>query len=169
MTFEPHGVSPALVTPFTKDGGKIDEAAYRRLIRFCIDTLGVDGLLAAGTTGEFTSLNFEEHKQVLRIAVEEAAGKAFVLAGAGSSSTKITVELVKYAETIGADAALVVSPYYLRPTSRGLYEHYRIVSEIGDDYNKNKHDNDFNPQCTIWIDHVVACIDKEKGNNIHVL
>ena len=131
MTFEPHGVSPAIVTPFTKDGAKVDEAAYRQLIRFCIDDLGVDGLLAAGTTGEFTSLSIDEHKRVLEIAVEEAAGKAFVFAGAGTSSTKTTLELVKYSEKIGADSALVVAPYYLRPSSRGLYEHYRLVSEVG--------------------------------------
>jgi 4-hydroxy-tetrahydrodipicolinate synthase len=131
LTFEPRGVSPAIVTPFTKDGSKVDEAAYRRLIRFCIDDLGVDGLLAAGTTGEFTSLSIDEHKRVLEIAVEEAAGKAFVFAGAGTSNTKTTLELVKYSEKIGADSALVVAPYYLRPSSRGLYEHYRLVSEVG--------------------------------------
>ncbi len=131
MPFEPSGVSPALITPFTKDGSKVDETAYRQLIRFCIDTLEVDGMLAAGTTGEFTSLSLDEHKDVLRIAVEEAAGKAFVLAGTGAPSTKTTLELTKYAESVGADACLVVTPYYLRPTMRGLYEHYRLIAEVG--------------------------------------
>ncbi len=131
MTFEPHGVSPALVTPFTEDGSAVDEPLFRKLIRFCIDDLGVDGLLAAGTTGEFSSLSIEEHKRILDITVEEAAGKVFVYAGAGASSTKTTLELVQHAEKIGADSALVVAPYYLRPTVRGLYEHYRLVSEIG--------------------------------------
>ena len=130
MVFEPGGVNPALVTPFTKDG-KVDEKAFRRLIRHCIDTLGVTGLVPAGTTGEFTSLSPEEHKRVLQIAVEEAAGKVPVIAGTGSSSTKAAVEMTRYAEKIGADACLVVTPYYLRPTIRGLYEHYRTVAEVG--------------------------------------
>jgi len=131
MVFEPGGVNPALITPFTKDGGKVDEEAFRRLIRHCIDTLGVTGLVPAGTTGEFTSLSPEEHRRVLQIAVEEAAGKVPVIAGTGASSTKAAVEMARYAEKIGADACLVVTPYYLRPTIRGLYEHYRTVAEVG--------------------------------------
>jgi 4-hydroxy-tetrahydrodipicolinate synthase len=131
MPFEPGGVNPALITPFTKGGQKVDEAAFRRLIRHCIDTLGVTGLVPAGTTGEFTSLSISEHKKVVQMAVEEAAGKVPVIAGAGASSTKTTIELVKHAESVGASACLVVTPYYLRPTWRGLYEHYRLISEVG--------------------------------------
>lgn len=131
MTYEPSGVNPALVTPFVKGGGKVDEVAFRRLIRHCIDTLGVSGLVPAGTTGEFTSLSVKEHKQVVQIAVEEAAGKVPVIAGAGASNTKITLELVKHADKVGADACLVVTPFFLRPTMRGLYEHYRQVAEVG--------------------------------------
>lgn len=131
MGFEPGGVNPALITPFTKDGSKVDEATFRRLIRHCIDDLGVSGLVPAGTTGEFTSLSTKEHKQVVKIAVEEAAGKVPVIAGAGASNTKTTIELVKWAKKVGADATLVVTPYYMRPTLRGLYEHYRLVDEVG--------------------------------------
>ncbi|MFX1540401.1 MAG: 4-hydroxy-tetrahydrodipicolinate synthase [Promethearchaeota archaeon] len=131
MGFEPGGVNPALVTPFTKDGAKVDEPAFRQLIRYCIDTLGVTGLVPAGTTGEFTSLTVKEHKQVVEIAIEEAAGKVPVIAGAGASNTKTTLELVDHAKTAGADACLVVTPYYMRPTLRGLYEHYRLVNEVG--------------------------------------
>ncbi|MFW9831856.1 MAG: 4-hydroxy-tetrahydrodipicolinate synthase, partial [Candidatus Thorarchaeota archaeon] len=131
MGFEPGGVNPALITPFTKEGASVDEAAFRRLIRYCIDDLKVSGLVPAGTTGEFTSLTNEEHKQVVKIAVEEAAGKVPVIAGAGASSTKATIELVTFAEKVGADAALVVTPYYMRPSLRGLYEHYRLVAEVG--------------------------------------
>jgi 4-hydroxy-tetrahydrodipicolinate synthase len=131
MGYEPGGINPALVTPFTKDGTKIDEPAFRRLIRHCIDTLGVTGLVPAGTTGEFTSLSVKEHKQVLEIAVDEAAGKVPVIAGAGATSTKTTLELVEHAKKVGASACLVVTPFFLRPTPRGLYEHYRLVNEVG--------------------------------------
>jgi len=131
MGFKPGGINPALVTPFTKDGAKIDEAAFRQLIRHCIDNLGITGLVPAGTTGEFTSLTIEEHKRVVKLAIEEAAGKVPVIAGAGASNTKTTIELVESAQKSGADACLVVTPYYMRPTLRGLYEHYRLVSEVG--------------------------------------
>ncbi|MFX1317545.1 MAG: 4-hydroxy-tetrahydrodipicolinate synthase [Promethearchaeota archaeon] len=131
MGFKPGGVNPALVTPFTKDGAKVDETAFRRLIRHCIDKLGITGLVPAGTTGEFTSLTIEEHKHVVKLAIEEAAGKVPVIAGAGASSTKTTITLVEYAKKAGADACLVVTPYYMRPTLRGLYEHYRLVNEVG--------------------------------------
>ncbi len=131
MVYKPSGVNPALVTPFTKDGSKVDEAAFRQLIRHCIDDLGVTGLVPAGTTGEFTSLTPAEHKQVVKLAIDEAAGKVPVIAGAGASNTKTTIELVKSAKKAGADACLVVTPYYMRPTLRGLYEHYRLVNEVG--------------------------------------
>jgi len=131
MAFKPSGVNPALVTPFTKNEAKVDESAFRRLIRHCIDDLGVTGLVPAGTTGEFTSLSIQEHKQVVKIAIEEAAGKVPVIAGAGASNTKTTIELVEYAKKAGADACLVVTPYYMRPTLRGLYEHYRLVNDVG--------------------------------------
>ena len=131
MTFEPGGVNPALITPFTKGEQKVDEAAFRRLIRHCIDGLGVTGIVPAGTTGEFTSLSPAEHKRIVQVAVEEAAGEVPVIAGVGASSTKTTLQLVKYAQSAGADACLVVTPYYLRPTPRGLYEHYRLVAEVG--------------------------------------
>lgn len=131
MGFKPSGVNPALVTPFTENESKVDEPAFRKLIRHCIDDLGVTGLVPAGTTGEFTSLTTKEHKQVVKIAIEEAAGKVPVIAGAGASNTKTTLELVEYAKKAGAAACLVVTPYYMRPTLRGLYEHYRRLNDIG--------------------------------------
>lgn len=131
MGYEPGGVNPALVTPFTKDGVRVDEAALRRLIRYCVDELGVTGLVPAGTTGEFTSLSQKEHQKVVEITIDEVAGKIPVIAGAGASSTKSTIELVKYAHKAGADACLVVTPYYMRPTLRGLYEHYRLINDEG--------------------------------------
>ncbi|MFX0167985.1 MAG: 4-hydroxy-tetrahydrodipicolinate synthase [Candidatus Hodarchaeota archaeon] len=131
MGYEPGGVNPALITPFTKDESKVDEPAFRQLIRHCIDTLGVTGLVPAGTTGEFPNLTLSEHKKIIEITIEEAAGKVPVIAGAGATSTKTTLELVKHAKKAGADACLVVTPYFLRPTLRGLYEHYRLLNEVG--------------------------------------
>lgn len=121
--FSPGGVSPALVTPFTKKD-ELDEEAYRKLIRFVIDDLGVTGIVPAGSTGEFSSLFWEEQKRVIEIAVEEAKGKVDVMAGTGTSGTKRTIEMTKHAKDIGADAALVVTPYYMKPTQRGLFKHY---------------------------------------------
>ena len=121
--FLPGGVSPALVTTFTKKD-ELDEEAYRKLIRFVIDDLGVTGIVPAGSTGEFSSLFWEEQKRVIEIAVEEANGKVDVMAGTGTSGTKRTIEMTKFANDVGANAALVVTPYYMKPSQRGLYQHY---------------------------------------------
>ncbi|HUU77027.1 MAG TPA: 4-hydroxy-tetrahydrodipicolinate synthase [candidate division Zixibacteria bacterium] len=126
--FLPGGVSPALVTPFTKND-EIDEEAYRKLIRFVIDELGVTGIVPAGSTGEFSSLLWEEHKKIIEIAVDEAAGKVDVIAGTGTSGTKRTILMTEYAKDVGADAALVITPYYMKPTQRGLYQHYSELAE----------------------------------------
>ncbi|RLI67786.1 MAG: 4-hydroxy-tetrahydrodipicolinate synthase, partial [Candidatus Gerdarchaeota archaeon] len=111
--FVPGGVSPALVTPFTKQD-EFDEEAYRRLIRFVIDDLGVTGIVPAGSTGEFSSLFFEEQKRVIEVAVDEANGKVDVMAGTGTSGTKRTLEMTKHALDVGADAAVIITPYYMK-------------------------------------------------------
>jgi 4-hydroxy-tetrahydrodipicolinate synthase len=129
--FLPGGVSPALVTPFTKKD-ELDEEAYRKLIRFVIDDLGVTGIVPAGSTGEFSSLFWDEQKRVIEIAVEEANGKVDVMAGTGTSGTKRTIEMTKFANDVGADAALVVTPYYMKPSQRGLYQHYSKLAETVD-------------------------------------
>ncbi len=126
--FKPKGVSPALVTPFTKKD-ELDEEAYRKLIRFVIDDLGVTGIVPAGSTGEFSSLFWEEQKRVIEIAVDEAKGKVDVMAGTGTSGTKRTIEMTKHALDVGADAALVVTPYYMKPTQRGLFKHYSTLAD----------------------------------------
>ncbi len=122
------GVIPALVTPFNDDCKSIDELALRNLVKFALDK-GVTGLVPCGTTGEFQNLSIEERKRVVEIVVDEAKGRVPVIAGTGSSSTEMTIELTKHAENAGANAALVVTPYYHKPADRGLYEHYRLVAE----------------------------------------
>ncbi|MBK5112214.1 MAG: 4-hydroxy-tetrahydrodipicolinate synthase [Candidatus Heimdallarchaeota archaeon] len=125
--FRPGGVSPALVTPFTKKD-EVDEEAYRKLIRFVIDDLGVTGIVPAGSTGEFSSLFWDEQKRIIEIAVEEANGKVDVMAGTGTSGTKRTIAMTKHAMDVGADAGLIVTPYYMKPTQRGLYMHYSAIA-----------------------------------------
>jgi 4-hydroxy-tetrahydrodipicolinate synthase len=118
------GVFVALVTPFG-DGGEIDEGAYRRLIRHVIDD--VDGLVPCGSTGELPYLSPAEKKRLVEIAIDEAGGKP-VIAGACAPSTREAVELARDAEDAGASACLVVTPYYLHPADKGLYQHFRDVA-----------------------------------------
>jgi 4-hydroxy-tetrahydrodipicolinate synthase len=122
-----HGVMTALVTPFTADGA-IDEDALRAHIDRQIAD-GVDAIAPAGTTGEAATLNMAEHKRVIRIAVEHAAGRVPVIAGSGSNSTEESIELTRAAKEIGADAALLISPYYVKPSQEGIYQHYKAVAE----------------------------------------
>ncbi len=119
------GCFTALVTPFK--GGKVDEAAYRRLIEFQIEN-GVDGIVPCGTTGESATLTHAEHTRVVDIAIDAAAGRVKVIAGAGSNSTDETIKLTRHAKEAGADGALLITPYYNKPTQAGLYEHYSIVA-----------------------------------------
>ncbi len=116
----------ALATPF-RDGA-LDEEAYRRLIRYQLDN-GTAGLIPIGTTGEAVTLNADERARCIKLAVETAAGKASIIAGAGSNSTQETIAGVRVAREMGADAALVVTPYYNKPTQSGLVEHYRAVAK----------------------------------------
>jgi 4-hydroxy-tetrahydrodipicolinate synthase len=123
------GAFTAIVTPF-KDG-KVDEAALRSLIRFGIEG-GLSGFVPCGTTGESPTLSHEEHKQVVEITTKEVAGQVKVLAGTGSNSTEEALALTKHAKDVGADGALMVSPYYNKPTQEGLYQHFKTVAEAVD-------------------------------------
>jgi len=121
------GSLTALVTPF-QNGGAFDEKAFRGFVEWQLAE-GTNGLVPVGTTGESPTLSHEEHRQVVKVCVEVAKGRVPVVAGAGSNNTEEAVGLVKYAEEIGADAALVVTPYYNRPTQRGLYAHFAAVAK----------------------------------------
>ncbi len=125
--FKPYGIMPALVTPFTRDGKQVDEKQLRALVNHCVD-LGVNGVVPCGTTGEFVNMTLEERKRVIDVVVSEVNGKISVVAGAGASGTDQALELTRYAKDAGADAALIVTPYYLKPTSRGIYEHYFTIA-----------------------------------------
>jgi len=120
------GSITALVTPF-KDG-RVDEAAFRRLIEFQISN-GTSGLVPCGTTGESATLSYEEHNRVIELAIEIANKRVPVIAGTGSNSTDETIMLTKSAEKAGAESALLITPYYNKPTQQGLYEHYKKVAE----------------------------------------
>lgn len=120
------GAMTALVTPFK--GGKVDEKAFKRLIEFQIKN-DIDGLVPCGTTGESATLGYEEHDRVIELTIDTAAGRVPVIAGTGSNSTSETLMLTKHAQNAGADAALLITPYYNRPTQQGLYEHYRKVAQ----------------------------------------
>jgi 4-hydroxy-tetrahydrodipicolinate synthase len=122
------GIFPALVTPFTKDD-EIDEAAYRALIRYVLPH--VDGVVPVGTTGEFVYLSEAEKRKVIEIALDEVGGKVPVVAGTGCPSTRDTVRLTAWAKEAGAMAALVVAPFYLKPTFNEVYEHYERVNQVG--------------------------------------
>lgn len=121
------GTFVALATPFS--GGKLDEEAYARLCEEVLDQ-GCEGLVPCGTTGETPTLSVEEQERCVRIAVEAARKKgATVIAGAGSNSTAATIEAVRRVKAAGADAALVVTPYYNKPTQAGIVAHYRAIAE----------------------------------------
>jgi len=125
--FKPTGILPALVTPFTEDGKQVNEEALRSLVNRCIE-LGVSGVVPCGTTGEFVNLTFEEKKKIIDIVVDQVNGKIKVVAGTGASGTDQALEMTKYAKDAGADAALIVTPFYLKPTDRGIYEHFDTIA-----------------------------------------
>jgi len=122
------GIFPALVTPFTRDD-RIDEAAYRALIRHVLPH--VNGVVPCGTTGEFAYMSEDEKKRAIEICLDEVNGRVPVVAGTGCPSTRATVRLTKWAKDAGATAALVVAPYYLKPTFNEVYEHYERVNAVG--------------------------------------
>jgi len=121
-----HGTITALVTPFSN--GKIDEDAFRSHLERQVEA-GVNGVVPTGTTGEAATLSFNEHKRVIRIAVEQVAGRLPVIAGTGSNNTAESIELTAAAKMLGADAALLISPYYNKPTQEGIYQHYKAVAD----------------------------------------
>ena len=120
------GSNVALITPF-KDN-ELDIDAYIKLIHYHLEN-GTNGLVPAGTTGESPTLNHEEHQKVIEICIEEAKGKIPIIAGTGSNSTEEAVSLTRHAEKAGADGALVVTPYYNKPTQEGLYQHYKSIND----------------------------------------
>jgi 4-hydroxy-tetrahydrodipicolinate synthase len=123
------GALPALITPF-RDGA-VDETAFRALVERQIKG-GVHGLVPVGTTGETATLSHDEHRRVVELCVEAAAGRVPVIAGAGSNSTEEAIGLVRHAKEVGAQGALVVTPYYNRPSQEGLYRHYAAINDAVD-------------------------------------
>src|SRR5580704_8562039 len=119
------GTYTAIVTPFRS--GKVDEAAFERLIKLQIKG-GVDGIVPVGTTGESPTLDYDEHVHVIALAVKFAAGKIKVIAGTGGNSTNEAIYLTQHAEKAGADGSLQVAPYYNKPTQEGLFQHFHAVA-----------------------------------------
>jgi 4-hydroxy-tetrahydrodipicolinate synthase len=120
------GSFTALVTPFKN--GALDEKAFRALVAWQIAE-GTNGLVPVGTTGESPTLSHDEHKRVVEWCVDEAKGRVPVVAGSGSNSTEEAIDLSRHAEKAGADAVLIVTPYYNKPTQEGLYQHYKAIDE----------------------------------------
>jgi len=120
------GAHTALVTPFRDD--RFDEAAFERLIEFQIEG-GISGIVPVGTTGESPTLDHDEHNRVISLAVQAARGRCKVIAGTGSNSTAEAISLTVEAEKAGADASLLVLPYYNKPSQEGLYRHFRAIAE----------------------------------------
>ncbi len=120
------GSNVALITPFKNN--KLDVEAYIKIIHFHLKN-GTNGLVPAGTTGESPTLTHEEQQKVIEICIQESKGKIPVIAGTGSNSTAEAISLTKHAEKVGANAALVVTPYYNKPTQEGLYQHYKAIND----------------------------------------
>jgi 4-hydroxy-tetrahydrodipicolinate synthase len=120
------GSNVALITPFKNN--KLDVEAYIKLIHFHIDN-GTNALVPAGTTGESPTLSHNEHQQVIELCINESKGKNPVIAGTGSNSTEEAISLTMHAEKVGANAALIVTPYYNKPTQEGLYQHYKAIND----------------------------------------
>ncbi len=117
----------AMITPFTEDG-KIDKAGVEKLINFHIEN-GTDAILLAGTTGESATLTHDEHKELIKMGVEIAGGRIPIVAGTGSNSTAEALDLTRAAKEAGADAALLITPYYNKPTQKGMYLHFKKIAE----------------------------------------
>lgn len=128
MNFE--GTYVAMVTPF-KQNEEIDEEGFRSNINYLIDK-GVTGLLGAATTGESATLTHEEHKKIIEILIDEVDGRVETIAGAGSNSTTEALDLVNFSESAGADAALVITPYYNKPQPHGLIDHFKTIADATD-------------------------------------
>ena len=120
------GSNVALVTPFKNN--KLDEENYIKLINFHLEN-GTNGLVPAGTTGESPTLSHQEHQKVIELCINESKGKIPVIAGTGSNSTEEAISLTKHADKVGANGALIVTPYYNKPTQEGLYQHYKKIND----------------------------------------
>ena len=120
-----NGAISALITPFRD--GTVDEAALRELVEWQIQS-GVDGVVPCGSTGESATLTHAEHERVIKLVIEQARGRVPVIAGTGSNSTAEAIRLTTYAREVGADAALLLSPYYNKPTQDGIYKHYKMIA-----------------------------------------
>ncbi|MBF0447542.1 MAG: 4-hydroxy-tetrahydrodipicolinate synthase [Magnetococcales bacterium] len=123
------GVFSALITPFAD--GQFDRSAMARLIEYQLQR-GITGFVPCGTTGESATLTHDEHKEVIKFCVELVAGRVPVIAGTGSNATRESIELTRFAKQIGADGALLITPYYNKPTQEGLYQHYKAVASSVD-------------------------------------
>ncbi|WP_298914117.1 4-hydroxy-tetrahydrodipicolinate synthase [uncultured Algimonas sp.] len=123
------GAITALVTPFMENG--LDEQAFQDHVEWQIGS-GIHGLVPCGTTGESATLGHEEHKRVIRLCVEVAAGRVPVVAGAGSNETSVSIDYARVAKDCGADAALIVTPYYNKPSQEGIYRHFEAISDAVD-------------------------------------
>ena len=121
------GSIPALITPMLEDG-QVDYPTLRKLIDWHVAE-GTDGLVIVGTSGESPTVNVDEHHEILRVSVEQAAKRILIIAGCGANSTAEAISLAKYAESIGADAQLQVVPYYNKPTQEGLFQHFKAIAE----------------------------------------
>lgn len=117
----------AIVTPFNRDG-EVDEEGLRKLVEFQIEN-GTDGIVPCGTTGEASTLDYDEHDRVIEIVVQQTKKRVPVIAGTGSNCTKEAIEITEHAKKVGADGALLVTPYYNKPSQEGLYRHYKTVAE----------------------------------------
>ena len=127
-TFQPiTGSIPALITPMLEDGS-VDYASLRKLIDWHIAE-GTDCIGVVGTTGESPTVNVEEHREIIRVSVEQAKGRVPIMAGCGANSTPEAIELAKFAKSVGADCQLQVVPYYNKPTQEGLYQHFKAIAE----------------------------------------
>ena len=120
------GSNVALITPFTNN--KVDEEKYIKIINFHLEN-GTNGLVPVGTTGESPTLSHDEHQKLIELCIKESNGKIPVIAGTGSNSTEEAISLTTHAEKAGADGALVVTPYYNKPTQEGLYQHYKAIND----------------------------------------
>lgn len=121
------GIYTAMITPFRD--GKLDEAAFESFVEWQINE-GVHGLVPCGTTGESPTLSHEEHKRLVELAVKTAKGRVPIMAGTGSNSTAEAMDFTRHAEKAGADAVLVVAPYYNKPTQEGIYQHYKAIASV---------------------------------------
>ncbi|SMH59904.1 4-hydroxy-tetrahydrodipicolinate synthase [Azospirillum agricola] len=124
-----HGSIVALLTPFK--GGKVDEAAFQSFVEWHV-AQGTHGLVPCGTTGESPTLSHDEHNRVVELCIEAAGGKVPVMAGSGSNSTDEAIALTRHAKKAGAQAALVVTPYYNKPSQEGLYQHFKAIHDAAD-------------------------------------